>query len=192
MSATTGLSRRIVQYQFGAPHAVLQVEENVAVPPLSGDGVLVRVTRSIIHPGDLHGVEAKYSQPAPAIPAGRVPGLEAVGVIEDAAPHALDGTGITIGSRVTFFASGAWQSLAVVPAGSLVAVPEDLTDDVATQILINTITARHVLRTALRALPATPRRIVQTGAASAVGKHITVLAMGWHRTDPAGAFIGKC
>ncbi|MGQ7932553.1 zinc-binding dehydrogenase [Paraburkholderia sediminicola] len=177
MNSVTDLSRRIVQYRFGDPHAVLRVEEDVAVPPLSEGEVRVRVARSIIHPGDLQLVEARYSQPTPAIPAGRVPGLEAAGVVEEAAPRALDGTGIALGSRVAFFAPGAWQSRAVVPAASLVAVPDDLPDSVATQILINTITARHVLRTALRALPVTPRRIVQTAAASAVGKLITVLAL---------------
>jgi NADPH:quinone reductase-like Zn-dependent oxidoreductase len=97
--------------------------------------------------------------------------------VEEAAPRALEGTGIAIGSRVAFFAPGAWQRWAVVPATSLVAIPDDLPDNVATQILINTITARHVLRTGLRALSATPRRIVQTASASAVGKLITVLAL---------------
>lgn len=177
MSSSTDLSRRIVQYRFGDPHSVLQVEEDVAVPPLAEGEVRVRVARSIIHPGDLQLVEGRYSQPEPSIPAGRVPGLEAAGVVEEAAPRALDGTGITIGSRVAFFAPGAWQSRAIVPAGSLVAVPDDLPDNVATQILINTITARHVLRTGLRALSATPSLIVQTGAASAVGKLITVFAL---------------
>lgn len=147
------------------------------MPSPSGNGVRIRLTRSHIHPGDLQLVEAKYLRFAPAITAGPVPGLEAVGMIEDAAPHALDGTGMTIGSRVAFSASGAWQRLPVVPAGSLVAVPDDLTDDLATQLLINTITARHVLRTALRALSVMPRRIVQTGATSAIGKPITVIAM---------------
>ncbi|PLZ00718.1 alcohol dehydrogenase [Burkholderia sp. WAC0059] len=177
MSGSTNLLRRIVQYRFGDPRAVLQVEDDISEPPLSDGEVRVRVTRSIIHPGDLQLVEARYSQSASPIPFGRVPGLEAAGVVEDAAPHALDGTGITVGSRVAFFAPGAWQSRAVVPAGSLVAVPDDLPDSVATQILINTITARHVLRAGQRALSATPRRIVQTGAASAVGKLITAFAL---------------
>lgn len=137
MSNSTNLSRRIVQYSFGDPHAVLRVEDDVAVPPLSGSEVRVRVSRSIIHPGDLQITEAKHSRNAPAIPAGRVPGLKAVGVIEDTAPHALDGTGwhwMAVGSRVAFFARGAWQSRATVPAGSPLAVPDDLSVSVAKQI----------------------------------------------------------
>ncbi|MGJ7512319.1 alcohol dehydrogenase catalytic domain-containing protein [Variovorax sp. GT1P44] len=177
MASSTNLSRRIVQYGFGDPHAVLQVEDDVAVPSLSAGEVRVRVSRSIIHPGDLQIIEGRYSRNAPAIPAGRVPGLEAVGVIEDAAPHALDGTGMAFGTRVAFFAPGAWQSRATVPAGSLLAVPDDLSDSVATQILINTIAARHVLRAGLRALPAASNHILLTGAASAVAKLIAAFAV---------------
>ena len=176
-NTSTHLSRRVVQYRFGDPHAVLRVEQDVAVPMLSADQVRIRVTRSIIHPGDLQLVEAKHSRADPAIPVGRVPGLEAVGVVEDAAPHALDGTGITMGSRVVFFSPGAWQSRVVVSAGSLLAVPDDVPDNLATQILINTITARHVLRAGLRALPAASRHILITGGASAVAKLITTLAI---------------
>lgn len=177
MSNSKNLSRRIVQYRFGDPHAVLRVEDDVALPPLCGSEVRIRVFRSIIHPGDLQIIEAKHSRHASAIPAGRVPGHEAVGVIEDAAPHALDRTGMAVGSRVAFFAPGAWKSHATVPAGNLLAGPDDLSDSVATQILINTITAQQVLRAGRRTNPAMSRYILLTGAASAVAKLIAAFAI---------------
>lgn len=125
MNGSTDPSQRIVQYRYGDPQPVLQVEEGVAVPSVADGQVLVRISRTITHPGDLQLVAARYSQPAPAILGGRVPGLEAARVVEDAAFDALNGTGIAIGSRVAFFAPDASQSRAVVPAGSLVAVPDD-------------------------------------------------------------------
>ncbi|PLZ01935.1 alcohol dehydrogenase [Burkholderia sp. WAC0059] len=177
MEAQNDTFRRIVQYRYGDPRDVLQVETVSGIAAPAAGEVRVRVSRSIVHPGDLQLVESRYAQPAPAIVGGRVPGLEAVGVVEASAPGALDGTGIGPGARVAFFAPGAWQERAVVPATSLVSVPDDLPDSVATQVLINTITARHVLRTGLRLLPAKPRCIVQSGAASAVAKLITVAAL---------------
>ncbi len=177
-------ARRIVHYRFGDAQDVLRVEDAVPLSPLKAGQVRVRVTRSIIHPGDLQLIAAKYSQTRPEVPEGRVPGSEAVGVIEEAAPEALDGSGIAIGTRVAFLAQGAWQSLVDLPASALVALPDDISDDVAAQLLVNTITARHVLRTGLSSLGARPNNIVLTAAASAVGKLIAVLAFrdGLHLT----------
>ena len=175
--ASKGQGQRIIQYRFGTPQDVLRVESGVVDRPLNDDEVLIEVARSVIHPGDLQLIASKYTQPPPPIPQGRVPGLEAAGIVVDAAPGALDGTGLSISARVAFFAPGAWQTYAIVPAGSLIAIPDDLSDDIATQVLINTITARHVLRTALQGLSVRPRRIVQTGASSAVGKLITTFAL---------------
>jgi NADPH:quinone reductase len=167
---------RIVQYRFGDPQEVLRIGKVIDGRPLVKGEVLVRVSRSVMHPGDLQLVAAKYSQPQ-EIPQGRVPGFEAAGIVEKAAPTALDGTCISIGMRVAFFAPGAWQTHAIVPADSLIAIPNDLPDGIATQVLVNTITARHVLRRGIEGLSARPHRILQTGASSAVGKLITAFAL---------------
>ena len=167
---------RIVQYRFGDPREVLRVGRAIDGRPLVKDEVRVKVSRSIIHPGDLQLVAAKYSHPE-EIPQGRVPGFEAAGIVQDAAPTALDGTGLSIGMRVAFFAPGAWQTHAIVPAESLITIPDDLPDNIATQLLVNTITARHVLRKGLERLSPRPYRVLQTGASSAVGKLITAFAL---------------
>ena len=169
--------RRIVHYRFGEPQDVLRVENDTPLAPLAADKVRVRLSRSMIHTADLQLVAAHYTQTRDDIPKGRVPGMEGVGVVEEAAAGALGGTGIQIGMRVAFLADSTWQSSLDIPASSLVIVPDDITDEVATQMLLNTITARHVLRTAERTLGARPSRIVLTAAASSVGKLITVLAL---------------
>lgn len=168
---------RIVHYRFGDPLDVLRVEESPMPRGLRDGEVSVRVTRSVIHPGDLQLIATNYPSGGKDIPNGRVPGSEGAGILEAAAPGALDDTGIGIGDRVAFFASAAWQSQAIVPAASLIAVPDDLPDDVAAQVLVNTVTARHVLRAAFRALGSRPAHIVQTAAASAVGRLITAFAL---------------
>ncbi|MCD1586702.1 hypothetical protein E0L35_03690 [Halomonas sp. ATBC28] len=169
--------QRIIQYRYGDPNEVLQVEDATFDQPLGAGEVLVRVTRSMIHPGDLQLIAARYSNPSEPLPSGRVPGFEAAGIIEKAAPGALEGTGLAPGMRVAFFAPGAWQSYAAVPVTSLVALPGELSDDVSTQVIINTIIARQVLRLGLRDMSPRPRLILQSAANSAVGKLITIFAL---------------
>jgi NADPH:quinone reductase-like Zn-dependent oxidoreductase len=169
--------QRIVHYRFGDPREVLRIEDAPLQAALAPGHVRVRILRSVIHPGDLQLIAAKFSDAKTDIPQGRVPGSEAVGTVQEAAPGALDGTGLTQGSRVAFLAQGAWQSIIDLPARSLVAVPENVSDETATQLLVNTVTARHVLRAGLNILKRRPPNIVLTGAASAVGKIITILAM---------------
>ena len=168
--------RRVTHYRFGKPHDVLRVENVASVSALGPGEVRVRMTRSIIHPADLQLVAAHYSPSCDDIPEGRVPGWEGTGTIEEAATGALERIGISVGTRVAFLAGSVWQSSIVLPASSLVPVPDDITDDVATQMLLNPITALHVLRVAERTLGSPPSRVVLTGSASSVGKLITVLA----------------
>lgn len=169
--------RRVAHYSFGSPQEVLRAEKDIPLPPLAADKVRVRLTRSMIHPADLQVMAAHYVSSRDDIPEGRVPGMEGVGIVEEASPEALAGTGIDIGTRVAFMGDGTWQTSVDLPARSLVAVPDDITDDVATQMLLNTITALHVLRVAEQTVGKRPTRIVLTAASSHVGKLIAVLAL---------------
>ena len=84
--------------------------------------------------------------------------------------------GLQEGLRVAFFpASGAWSDEAVVPASSVVPLPDSIPDEVGAQMLINTVTALTVIRAAHDFLPPDARTGVVTlltGAGSAVGRLI--------------------
>jgi len=84
--------------------------------------------------------------------------------------------GLKQGLRVAFFpASGAWSDEAIVPASSVVPLPDSIPDEVGAQMLINTATALTVIRAAHDSLPPDARtRVVMllTGAGSAVGRLI--------------------
>lgn len=84
--------------------------------------------------------------------------------------------GLKQGLRVVFFpASGAWSDEAVVPASSVVPLPDSIPDEVAAQMMINTLTALTVIRAAHDSLPPDARAGVVTlltGAGSAVGRVI--------------------
>lgn len=161
---------RIVHDRPGAPENVLRIERT-ELRPLKPGEVLVEVTRSAIHPGDLQLIAAQDTRDTAQWP--RVPGLEGAGVVADAAPGALAGTGLAPGARVAFFAPAAWQSHVAVPKEALVALSPDVPDDIAAQLLVNTVTARHVLRAAGQ----DGGRLVQSGASSATGKLISAFAL---------------
>ena len=107
---------------------------------------------------------------------GRVPGFEGAGVVSEVGANLDPALGLKQGLRVAFFpASGAWSDEAVVPASSVVPLPDSIPDEVAAQMMINTLTALTVIRAAHDSLPPDARTGVVTlltGAGSAVGRLI--------------------
>ncbi|GEK01940.1 hypothetical protein TNCT1_42160 [Streptomyces sp. 1-11] len=139
----------------------------------------MRVSISPVHRGDLVATETGL----PDGSAGRRLGTEAVGVVTAVSPSV---PALRVDDRVAVFpALGAWSEHITVPAQAPVAVPDSLSDETASVLLVNTITSRDVLRAVdeLRAAAAAPSDspLLVSGAASAVGKLIVQQARdrGW-------------
>jgi NADPH:quinone reductase len=170
--------RRIVHYELGEPARVLRLEEG-AVTELVPNQVRVRLSCAPIHPGDLLGVMGSpaFGTPPAIGSAGRVPGFEGAGVITQVGADLDPALGLREGLRVAFFpAAGAWSDEIVISASSVVPLPDSISDDVAAQMLINTVTALTVIRAAQDSLPPDARTSVVTlltGARSAVGRLIS-------------------
>jgi NADPH:quinone reductase len=169
--------RRIVHHELGEPARVLRVEDGPSTS-LGPDQVRVRLSYAPIHPGDLLGI---MGSPAfgtlPTISSdGRVPGFEGAGVVSEVGAKVDPALGLKPRLRVAFFpAAGAWSDEVVVPAGSVVPLPDSVPDEVGAQILINTVTALTVTRAAHDSLPPHARTrgvTLLTGAGSAVGRLI--------------------
>src|ERR1700722_3248728 len=82
------------------------------------------------------------------IPEGtlRIPGLEGVGTILRLGTNPEVAKRFSEGQRVAFFpAMGSWTECAVVRNNSLLPVPDEISDQIAAQMLINTITASVLL-----------------------------------------------
>ncbi|MFP3569760.1 zinc-binding dehydrogenase [Paraburkholderia sp. SIMBA_030] len=173
--------QRIVHTNHGEPAEVLRLEALSDAGPLMSGTALVRVSAIPVHPGDLLGVSASPAFGAPPrIPAGgRMPGVEGVGVVEALAADIGQSTRIQVGTRVAFFAlNGAWSTRVVAPVQLLITVPDEVSDEVAAQMLVNTLTARLAMRAGHNALPEDKREdvtVIQTAANSAVGKLLTQL-----------------
>lgn len=151
-------------------------------PPPEAGHVRIRVSHAPVHPGDLHFIRGTI-QAGPAVPVdvgGRIPGFEGFGVIDELGAGTV-AAGLAPGTRVAFFpAKGAWTRYLNVPTTSLAAIDDAIDDQVAAQVLINSITAQIALETGHASLPpdaGTDVAIIQTAAGSSVGRLITAFAI---------------
>src|SRR6202161_1730755 len=177
--------RAIVQSEYGAPEKVLRIAtRQFKSEELGSDDVLVRVIARPIHPGDIQVLRALPQGGAvEPIPEGtlRIPGLEGVGTILQLGKNPEVAKRFSEGQRVAFFpAMGSWTECVVVRNNSLLPVPDEISDQTAAQMLINTITASVLLKAGGNSLkPPTrlPVYILQNAAASAVGRLLTQVAL---------------
>jgi NADPH:quinone reductase len=177
--------RAIVQSEYGAPEKVLRIaERQFKSDELGADDVLVKVRTRPIHPGDIHILSAlPQGGPIVPIPKGtlRVPGFEGVGTILRIGANAEAVKRFTKGQRVAFFpAMGSWADYVVVRYKSLLPVSDEIPNQIAAQMLINTVTASVLVKAGHNSLkpPITlPVYILQNAAASGVGRLLTQVAL---------------
>jgi NADPH2:quinone reductase len=166
---------RILHRRLGTPVEVLELTSSEPTGEVGREGILIRVTSTPIHPGDLLGVLGSPAFGAkPDIgEAGRVPGFEGAGVVERIGPEVDPKLGIEVDGRVAFFpVSGAWSSHVVAQPSAVVRLPNAVPDVIGAQMLINTITAEMIARAgheSLRPDELADVTVIQTGAGSAVG-----------------------
>ncbi|MGW1003566.1 zinc-binding dehydrogenase [Streptomyces sp. NPDC002520] len=168
------MNRRVVYTRGGPPADVLTViEEPEPEVPMRGQ-VLIRTTAFPVHPGDLHAIEASPRDAVNPV----TPGIEATGVVEAIGPGTRVAPGVEVGGRVTVFPQpGAWSQWIVADAGAVVAVPDELSDEVAAQMLVNPLTAVMLRREAQEhAAFGYDGFLVQTAAGSSVGRLVTGVA----------------
>jgi NADPH:quinone reductase-like Zn-dependent oxidoreductase len=177
--------RAIVQSEYGAPEKVLKIEKRqLKSEELGVDDALVKVIARPIHHGDIQILSAlPQGGPVEPIPEGtlRVPGFEGVGTIVRLGTNAKGAKRFSEAQRVAFFpADGAWGEYVVVRYNSLLAVPNEIPDQIAAQVLINTITASVLIKAGHNSLktPITlPVYILQNAASSGVGRLLTQIAL---------------
>lgn len=109
----------------------------------------------------------------------RIFGCEGSGFIETLGECNDPALELPAGQRVAFFpAEAAWSEFVVVPNRFLVALPEEVSDEIGAQMLMSTIMASLAIRAGVEALTADRHQditVLQIGAASAVGRVIGTL-----------------
>ncbi len=134
------MARRIVVHAFGGPE-VLRLESYE--PPAPGPGE-VRVRHRAI---GLNFIDVYFRTGLYPPPDGLpfTPGLEASGVVEAV------GEGVSEfrpGQRVAYGTGplGAYSDLRTMPADKLVAIPDEISDEVAAAMMLKGMTARYLLK----------------------------------------------
>ncbi|MER5687872.1 zinc-binding dehydrogenase [Streptomyces sp. NPDC002205] len=165
------MNRRVVYTRGGSPPDVLTVIEEPEPPAPERGQVLIRTTAFPVHPGDLHLIEAYQGDAADPV----TPGIEATGVVEAIGPGTRVAPGVEVGGRVTVFPQpGAWSQWFVADAEAVVAVPDELPDEVAAQMLANPLTVVMLRREAQEHVAfGYDGFLVQTAAGSSVGRLVT-------------------
>lgn len=170
------LVRKIVHREYGTPADVLELSSGELSPALPPGKALVRILLVPIHPGDILSIEGSpaYGPRLPITDDGRVPGLEAFGIVEDLAADLEDSETLKRGMRVAVFpAEGTWSERIVVDATSLTPVPDGVSDEIAAQTMINPITAMTLVRSLQAGLPGGYVQedvVLLTAASSSVGR----------------------
>ncbi len=134
------MARRIVVHAFGGPE-VLRLESYEPPAPGSGE-VRVRHRAIGLNFIDIYFRTGLYPPPE-GLPF--TPGLEASGVVEAV------GEGVTEfrpGQRVAYGTGplGAYTDLRTMPADRLVAIPDEISDEVAAAMMLKGMTARYLLK----------------------------------------------
>lgn len=159
--------RAIQIAEFGGPEVMCLVD--VPSPRAEGDSAVVDVSSAGINYADTHQVEDTYLSRS-VLPL--IPGTEVVGALPD-------------GQRVAGFTrSGAYAEQALVHPDESFAVPEGVSDGQALALLVQGLTAWHLLRTSTHLIPG--ESIVVHAAAGGVGSLAVQLAKAWG----AGRIIG--
>src|SRR5438128_5969431 len=177
--------RAIVHSEYGAPEKILRIaRRQLASGELGADDALVKVIARPIHHGDIQILSAlPQGGVLDPIPEGtlRVPGFEGVGTIVRLGTNAKGFKSFSEGQRVAFFpAKGTWGEYVVVRHNCLLPVPDEISDHIAAQMLINTITASVLIKAGhnwLKAPITLPVYILQNAAASGVGRLLTQVAL---------------
>lgn len=133
--------KTIVHKDYGIPGEVLQIVELQRATTPAADRILVGVSLSPIHPGDLLSIEGSPAfGTRTAIPQiGRIPGVEGIGRIIAIGSKVKRVDGIRLGARVAFFLGpgGAWSSQVEVTPEALLVLPDHVADAEAASMFAN-------------------------------------------------------
>jgi NADPH2:quinone reductase len=156
---------RAVQIEeFGGPEVLRLVD--LPVPEPGEDEVLIRVSRAGLNFGDTHQRRNQYiaTRELPVVLGGEV-----VGTVERATGGFAEGERV-----IALLQVGGYAQYAVAPLKTTFRVPEDVSDEAALALLIQGLTAWHLVRT--QAHLAEGESVVVHSASGGTGSAIVQLA----------------
>lgn len=170
----TDMMKAIVQRQYGAPQAVLEIQD-IAKPVVKDDEVLVRVHAASVHVGDwmlVRGVPYILRMASGLrTPKSRVPGTDIAGTVEAVGK---DVTQLRPGDAVFGWCVGAFAEYACAGADHFVPKPASLTFEQAAAVGVSASTALQLLRDQAKVQPG--QKVLINGASGGVGTFAVQIA----------------
>ena len=172
--------RSATYHQFGKPSEVLSITD-IPMPEPGPKEVRVKTILASIHNHDLITIRGQYGD-KPDLPT--TPGSEALGIIDAVGEEVED---FEIGQRVaTASVTGTWAQYFTAPAKMVFAVPDELEDEIAAQLIAMPLSALMLLEF-MQLQPG--QWVILNAANGAVGKSFAMIAAarGIHRRHPRAA-----
>lgn len=160
--------------QYGGPEALHEID--VPAEDLGPGHVRIRVTATAVSPTDTTIRAGMRSDEDAAPEPGEVPGMDVAGVVLELG-EGTDGD-LEVGDRVVGVVQpagthGAYREEIVLPLGSVVRAPSNASDEAASTLPMNALTARRALNLLNLSEGDT---LAVTGAAGTLGGYIVQLA----------------
>jgi NADPH:quinone reductase-like Zn-dependent oxidoreductase len=170
----TEMMKAIIQHQYGAPRAVLELQD-IATPVVKDGEVLVRVRAAAIHVGDwvfVNGVPYILRMVTGLRkPKDPVPGTDIAGTVEAVGK---DVTQLRPGDEVFGWCRGALAEYACAGEDHFVPKPANLTFEQAAAVGVSATTALQLLRDQGKIQPG--QQVLINGASGAVGTFAVQIA----------------
>lgn len=188
----TNMMSAVTQHIYGPPESVLAVEE-VAVPSIATDELLIASEASSINPADWHSVRGEPLVARVSIglraPAFDSPGCDVAGVVEQVGDSV---SGFSVGDRVLGYPPekrrGGFAEYAAISASNAALIPERLSFAEAACLPLAGGTALQALRDHARVEPG--QRVMVVGASGGVGSFAVQIAKTLG-ADVAGVCSGR-
>ena len=159
--------RSATYHQFGKPSEVLSITD-IPMPEPGPKEVRVKTILASIHNHDLITIRGQYGD-KPDLPT--TPGSEALGIIDAVGEEVED---FEIGQRVaTASVTGTWAQYFTAPAKMVFAVPDELEDEIAAQLIAMPLSALMLLEF-MQLQPG--QWVILNAANGAVGKSFAMIA----------------
>jgi NADPH:quinone reductase-like Zn-dependent oxidoreductase len=170
----TDKMQAIVQHKYGAPQAVLALQD-IAKPVVKDDEVLVRVRAASVHVGDwllVRGVPYILRMfTGLRTPKHAVPGTDIAGTVESVG---TDVTQLRPGDEVFGWCTGAFAEYACAAEDHFIPKPTNLTFEQAAAVGVSASTALQLLRDQGKVQPG--QKVLINGASGGVGTFAVQIA----------------
>jgi NADPH:quinone reductase-like Zn-dependent oxidoreductase len=146
----------------------IEVDNNLPIPTLSKNEILIKIEGTQINPADLNGITRAYKDYINKFKSPYEPGIEGVGIVVDIGDKQSESQKKLLNKKVAYVTVyGSWAEYVKVDPRFIIIIDDTMTKDNEWVSYCNPMTVMCMLDIAKKAKA---KYIVQTGANSSCGK----------------------